>query len=446
MGVGNLTDEVKFKIKKIHAREILDSRGNPTVEVEMTSEGGITVIAAVPSGASTGSNEALEMRDKDAKRFHGKGVLHAISNVNEQIFPVVKGFDTRDVRLIDTTMLELDGTPNKSKLGANAMLGVSLAACKLSAKENGIPLYKQIYNLAYGKTSEKFLLPIPMANVINGGKHAGGKLAPQEFMLMPIDFSNFRDGIRAVAEIYQSLKTILKKKYGPLATNIGDEGGFGSPVDTSDEALSLLEEATEAAGYKVGKEISFALDPAATEFFVDSKYNIDDKSITEGELVDYWMDLIKSYPIVSIEDPFDEESFAGFAELTKKAGDKVQIVGDDLTVTSIKRLEIAIKNKSINSLLLKINQIGTITESIDAAKFCWKNNFSVVVSHRSGETEDTSIADLVVGLCAGQIKTGSVARGERTAKYNRLLRIHDELESDAAYPGGKFRTAFNDFI
>ena len=441
-----MTDEKKFNIKKIHAREILDSRGNPTVEVQMTSEGGMTVIAAVPSGASTGSNEALEMRDKDDKRFHGKGVLKAINNVNDKIFPAVKGFDSRDVRLIDTTMQKLDGTPNKSKIGANAMLGVSLAACKLGAKENNVPLYKQIYNLAYGKTAEKFLLPLPMANVINGGKHAGGKLAPQEFMIMPINLANFRDGIRSIAEIYQSLKKILKKQYGPSSTNIGDEGGFASPVDTSDEALSLLEKATEDAGYKVGKEICFALDPAATEFYSESKYHIDGTSITEGELVDYWYNLIKSYPIVSIEDPFDEESFAGFAELTKKAGDKVQIVGDDLTVTNLKRLEMAIENKSINSLLLKINQIGTITESIDAAKLCWKNNFSVVVSHRSGETEDTSIADLVVGLCAGQIKTGSVARGERTAKYNQLLRINDELGNNAAYPGTKFRTAFNDFI
>jgi len=433
-------------IKKVYAREILDSRGNPTIEVEIHSEGEIKVRAAVPSGASTGSNEALELRDKDAKRYHGKGVLQAIKNVNEKIFPVVKGKDAKNFFEIDQIMLDLDGTKNKTNLGANAILGVSLACCKLGAKANNIPLYKHIYNQAYGKDSNKFLLPVPMANVINGGKHAGGKLAPQEFMLMPIHLTDYRESIRAIAEIYQNLKKILKKEYGPSATNIGDEGGFGSPVDTSKEALDLLEKATEEAGYKPKNEICIALDPAASEFYDNGNYLIDGNSISEGELVDYWVNLIESYPIVSIEDPFHEESFSGFAELTRKVGKDVQVVGDDLTVTNIDRLNIAIKKQSINSLLLKINQIGSLSEAINAAKLCWKNNYSVVVSHRSGETEDTSIADLVVGLCAGQIKTGSVARGERTAKYNQLLRIYDELGNNGKFAGKDFRVAFNKYV
>ena len=441
-----MVEENKFKIKNAFAREVYDSRGNPTVEVEMISEIGQKVYAIVPSGASTGTNEALELRDNDIKRFHGKGVLQAIKNVNEKIAPAIKGFDSRKLYELDKLMIELDNTKNKLNLGANATLGISLAACKLAAKAKEIPLYKQFYDIAYRKNTEKFLLPVPMANVINGGKHAGGNLAPQEFMLMPVYFNDFREAMRAISEIYQSLKKILKKNYGPSATNIGDEGGFGSPVDTSKEALDLLEKATEDAGYKVKKEICFALDPAATEFYKEEKYNIDGKTITEMELVDYWVDLINSYPIVSLEDPFHEESFGGFAELTKKVGKDVQIVGDDLTVTNINRLEMAIENNSINSLLLKINQIGTISESMDAAKLCWRQNYSVVVSHRSGETEDTSIADLVVGLGTGQIKTGSIARGERTAKYNQLLRINDELETKATYAGEKFRTAFRNFI
>ena len=446
MDVISLTDDKKFIINKILAREILDSRGNPTVEVEIISDTGLRAHAAVPSGASTGTNEALEMRDNDKKRYHGKGVLQAIDNVNTKILPAVKGKDVRDFYALDKLMLNLDGTKNKASLGANAILGVSLASCKLGALAEGIPLYQYLYKVAYGKEAEKFLLPVPMANVINGGKHAGGNLAPQEFMLMPIHLKDFRESVRAIAEIYQSLKKILKKNYGPGATNIGDEGGFGGPVDTSKEALDLLEQATEEAGYKPKTEICIALDPAASEFYEDNKYHIDGKSITEAEMVDYWVDLTKSYPIVSIEDPFHEESFAGFAELTKKVGKDVQIVGDDLTVTSIDRLNMAIDKQSINSLLLKINQIGSISESIAAAKLCWEKGYSVVVSHRSGETEDTSIADLVVGLCTGQIKTGSVARGERTAKYNQLLRIYDELGSKAGYAGSKFRTAFKDYI
>ncbi|MGC9778051.1 MAG: phosphopyruvate hydratase [Candidatus Heimdallarchaeota archaeon] len=434
------------KIQKIVAREVFDSRGNPTIEVEVHTDSKYKARALVPSGASTGSNEALELRDKDRNRFLGKGVLKAIKNAQEKILPLLKGKDVRDVHTLDKLMLELDGTPNKAKLGANATLGVSLACCKLAAKIEDIPLYEQLFTLAYNKKGTKFQLPAPMANVINGGKHAGGKLAPQEFMIMPLGFTDFREALRSISEIYQVLKKILKKKYGPSVTNVGDEGGFGSPVDTSQEAMDLLVGATKEAGYKVKDEICFALDPAAAEFFKDGKYHIDDKILSEGELVDYWYDLIQTYPIVSIEDPFDEESFSGFAELRKKVDDKVQIVGDDLTVTNTKRLAIAIEKESINSLLLKINQIGTITEAIAAAKMCWDNNYSVVVSHRSGETEDTSIADLSVGLCNGQIKAGSIARGERTAKYNQLLRISDKLGSKAVYAGINFRTGFKEFI
>ncbi len=436
----------KFAIEKIYAREVFDSRGNPTVEVVIQTESHYKVHAIVPSGASTGTNEVFELRDNDNNRFLGKGVLTAIKNIQEKILPVLKGKDIREISELDKLMLELDGTPNKSNLGANAILGVSLASCKLAAKVEGIPLYEQLYKLAYGKTASKYLLPVPLANVINGGKHAGGNLAPQEFMLMPLGFKDLREAMRSISEVYQVLKTILKKKYGSSAINVGDEGGFGSPVDTSKEAMDLLVDATEEAGYQVKDEMCFALDPAASEFYKEGKYHIDGKIITEGELVDYWYDLIQSYPIVSVEDPFAEESFSGFAELRKKVTDKIQIVGDDLTVTNTKRLEIAIKEQSINSLLLKINQIGTITEAIDAAKMCWDNSYSVIVSHRSGETEDTSIADLSVGLCAGQIKAGSIARGERTAKYNQLLRISDSLGSKAIYPGKDFRVAYKKFI
>ncbi|NHJ48151.1 MAG: phosphopyruvate hydratase [Asgard group archaeon] len=436
----------KYKIKEVIAREVFDSRGNPTIEAEIYSSTGISAQAIVPSGASTGSNEALELRDGNENRYFGKGLTKAINNIHDKIFPAIKGKDVRDVNEIDKIMLELDGTSNKASLGANAMLSISLASCKLSARAQEIPLYKQIYKLAYKKEPKKYLLPTPMANIINGGKHAGGKLAPQEFMIMPIGFSDFREAIRSISEIYHILKTILKNKYGASATNVGDEGGFGSPVDTSKDALELLVIATEEAGYKMKKEISFALDPAAAEFHKDGNYKIDGEILSEGEMVDYWYDLIQTYPIVSIEDPFDEEAFSGFAELRKKVADKVQIVGDDLTVTNTKRLSMAIEKKSINSLLLKINQIGTITEAIAAAMMCWDNDYSVVVSHRSGETEDTSIADISVGLCSGQIKTGSLARGERTAKYNRLLRIADKLGTDASYAGKDFRTVFKKFI
>jgi enolase len=435
-----------FTIDRILSREVFDSRGNPTVEVELFNQKGASAKAIVPSGASTGANEALELRDKDPKRFSGKGVLQAVENIEQKILPEIKGQDVRNIRALDNTLLALDGTDRKTNLGANALLGVSLAATKLAAKIEGMHLFAKIYQLAYDKKADNYLLPVPMANIINGGKHAGGKLAPQEFMIMPLGFDNLKEALRAISEIYQTLKGILKKKYGPSVTNVGDEGGFGSPVDTSKEAMDLLVLATEEAGYKVKDEVFFALDPAASEFFEKGHYLIDGEKLSESEMVDYWYALIQEFPIVSLEDPFDEESFEGFAELRKKVADKVQIVGDDLTVTNTKRLQMAIDKKSINSLLLKINQIGTITESIAAAKMCWKNDYSVVVSHRSGETEDTSIADISVGLCTGQIKTGSIARGERTAKYNQLLRIADKLGSKAIYPGKDFRDGYKKFI
>ncbi|NHJ87454.1 MAG: phosphopyruvate hydratase [Asgard group archaeon] len=441
-----MTVDDRFSIAKILSREVFDSRGNPTVEVEMHTKVGQKARAIIPSGASTGKHEALELRDGDKSRFFGKGVLTAVSNIQEKIFTKIKGLDVRDVNAIDKIMFEIDGTKRKLNLGANAILGVSLASSKLAAKVEGIPLYQKFYQLSYGKISSKYQLPVPMANVINGGKHAGGKLAPQEFMLMPIGLKDFKEALRAISEIYTVLKNILKEKYGPSATNVGDEGGFGSPVDTTTEALDLLVEATEKANYKIKDEICFALDPAASEFYKDSNYHIDGKTISESELVDYWFELTKAYPIVSIEDPFNEESFVGFAELRKKVADKVQIVGDDLTVTNTDRLQLAIDNQSINALLLKINQIGSITESIAAAKMCWENDYSVVVSHRSGETEDASIADLAVGLCNGQIKTGAIARGERTAKYNQLLRIYEELGSKGIFAGSNFRTGYKDFI
>lgn len=435
-----------YLINKIIAREVFDSRGNPTIEVEIQTKNGQKARAIVPSGASTGAHEALELRDEDKSRFLGKGVLKAISNVQDIIFPKIEGCDVRNIHILDDIMLNLDVTKRKLNLGANAILSVSLACSKLAAKVEGIPLYDKLFQLAYNKKAKKYQLPVPMANVINGGKHAGGKLAPQEFMIMPLGFKDLREAMRSISEIYAHLKIILKNKYGPAATNVGDEGGFGSPVDKSKDALDLLVIATEQAQYELGKEIYFALDPAASEFYRNENYYIDGETLNEGELVDYWYDLIQTYPIVSIEDPFNEDSFEGFAEFRKKVADKIQVVGDDLTVTSTERLQMAIDKRSINSLLLKINQIGSITESIAAAKLCWENNYSIVVSHRSGETEDTSIADLTVGLCNGQIKTGAIARGERTAKYNQLLRISEELGNKAIYAGQKFRTGFKEFI
>ncbi len=414
------------KITKIIPREIIDSRGNPTVEVDVyTSEG--FGRALVPSGASTGEHEALELRDKD-KRFLGKGVLKAIENINKLIAPKVIGMEVTEQEAIDNLMLEIDGTENKSKLGANAMLGVSLAVCKAAANGLNLPIYEYM-------NKDATSLPVPMLNVINGGEHAGGNLKIQEFMLIPHGFKRYSEALRSICEVYQVLRNNLKK-FGPSAINLGDEGGFGSPVDTAPEALDMLVEAIKDAGYKPGKQISIGLDSAASEFFEDSLYEVDGKKLTGSELVDYYVDLVNQYPIISIEDPFDENDFESFAKLHAKVPD-ISVVADDLTVTNPKRIQMAIDKKAANYLLLKVNQIGTLTESIQAANLARNNGWGINISHRSGETEDAFIADLAVALGAERIKTGAPARGERTAKYNQLLRIEEQLGDKAKYLGSK---------
>lgn len=414
------------KITKIIPREIIDSRGNPTVEVDVyTSEG--FGRALVPSGASTGEHEALELRDKD-KRFLGKGVLKAIENINKLIAPKVIGMEVIEQEAIDNLMLEIDGTENKSKLGANAMLGVSLAVCKAAANGLNLPIYEYM-------NKDATSLPVPMLNVINGGKHAGGNLKIQEFMLIPHGFKRYSEALRSICEVYQVLRNNLKK-FGPSAINLGDEGGFGSPVDTAPEALDMLVEAIEDTGYKPGKQISIGLDSAASEFFEDSLYEVDGKKLTGNELVDYYVNLVDQYPIISIEDPFDENDFESFAQLHAKVPN-ISVVADDLTVTNPKRIQMAIDKKAANYLLLKVNQIGTLTESIQAANLARDNGWGINISHRSGETEDAFIADLAVALGAERIKTGAPARGERTAKYNQLLRIEEQLGDKAKYLGSK---------
>jgi len=414
------------KITKIIPREIIDSRGNPTVEVDVyTSEG--FGRALVPSGASTGEHEALELRDKD-KRFLGKGVLKAIENINKLIAPKVIGMEVTEQEAIDNLMLKIDGTENKSKLGANAMLGVSLAVCKAAANGLNLPIYEYM-------NKDATSLPVPMLNVINGGKHAGGNLKIQEFMLIPHGFKKYSEALRAICEVYQVLRNNLKK-FGPSAINLGDEGGFGSPVDTAPEALDMLVEAIEDAGYKPGKQISIGLDSAASEFFEDSLYEVDGKKLTGSELVDYYVNLVNQYPIISIEDPFDENDFESFAKLHAKVP-SISVVADDLTVTNPKRIQMAIDKKAANYLLLKVNQIGTLTESIQAANLARNNGWGINISHRSGETEDAFIADLAVALGAERIKTGAPARGERTAKYNQLLRIEEQLGDKVKYLGSK---------
>ncbi|TET79090.1 MAG: phosphopyruvate hydratase, partial [Candidatus Heimdallarchaeota archaeon] len=405
---------------------IIDSRGNPTVEVDVyTSEG--FGRALVPSGASTGEHEALELRDKD-KRFLGKGVLKAIENINKLIAPKVIGMEVTEQEAIDNLMLEIDGTENKSKLGANAMLGVSLAVCKAAANGLNLPIYEYM-------NKDATSLPVPMLNVINGGKHAGGNLKIQEFMLIPHGFKRYSEALRSICEVYQVLRNNLKK-FGPSAINLGDEGGFGSPVDTAPEALDMLVEAIEDAGYEPGKQISIGLDSAASEFYEDSLYEVDGKKLTGSELVDYYVNLVNQYPIISIEDPFDENDFESFAKLHAKVPD-ISVVADDLTVTNPKRIQMAIDKKAANYLLLKVNQIGTLTESIQAANLARNNGWGINISHRSGETEDAFIADLAVALGAERIKTGAPARGERTAKYNQLLRIEEQLGDKAKYLGSK---------
>jgi enolase len=429
-------------VTKVHARQIFDSRGNPTVEVDLTTQHG-TFRAAVPSGASTGIHEALELRDKD-ETFHGKGVALAVKNVNEVIGPAVieAKIDPCNQEAFDKFLLDLDGTENKSKLGANALLGVSMAATKAGAVANGVPLYRHIATLAGNKD---VIMPVPAFNVINGGSHAGNRLAMQEFMILPVGAANFSEAMRMGSETYHHLKKVIKAKYGQDACNVGDEGGFAPAIQNNEEGLELLVEAIEKAGY-TGK-IKIAMDCAASEFFKDGKYDLDFKNdesnpddyITPEQLTDLYKGFIEKYPIVSIEDSHDQDDWEGWKSLTSTTD--IQIVGDDLTVTNPKRIAKAAELGSCSGLLLKVNQIGTVTESINACKLAQQSGWGVMVSHRSGETEDTFIADLVVGLCTGQIKTGAPCRSERLAKYNQLLRIEEELGADAKFAGAEFRHA-----
>ncbi len=415
-----------MEIEKIWAREVLDSRGNPTVEAEVTVKGHrITAIA--PSGASTGTWEAHELRD-GGDRYGGKGVLKAVENVRTEIAKKLVGMDPTDQRAIDEAMIELDGTENKTRLGGNATVAVSLAVARAGAMCNGVPIYEHI-------GGDHVTLPVPMLNIINGGKHAGGNLKIQECMIIPAGAPSFSECLRMSTEVYMHLKTLLKNKYGVGAINIGDEGGFAPPLDTVDEALSIIVDSISDAGYVPGKDVFLAIDAASSEFYKDGVYNVDGMDLSAGELADHYVELTKTHPLISIEDPFFEDDFATTAELTRKVGNRVQIVGDDLFVTNSKRLARGIDEGAANALLLKVNQIGTVTESGDAAKMSFDNGYNVVVSHRSGESEDTTIADLSVGWGSGEIKTGAPARGERTAKYNRLLRIEEDLGSKAVFPG-----------
>ncbi|MFM1757580.1 MAG: hypothetical protein RL193_157 [Actinomycetota bacterium] len=413
-------------IEALGAREILDSRGNPTVEVEVLLEDGTAARAAVPSGASTGAFEAVELRD-GGKRYLGKGVEQAIKNVNDVIAPEVVGLDAQDQRLVDQTMIDLDGTKNKAKLGANAILGVSLAVAKASAEHADLSLFK------YVGGNNAHVLPVPMMNILNGGAHADTNVDIQEFMVAPIGADSFKESLRWGAEIYHSLKSVLKKR--GLATSIGDEGGFAPNLDSNRAALDLILEAVEGAGFKPGKEIALAMDVAATEFHDNGKYSFEGKQISASEMIAYYSSLVASYPIVSIEDPLDEDDWDGWAAITKELGSKIQLVGDDLFVTNPERLAKGIAANTANALLVKVNQIGSLTETLDAVEMAHRAGYRSMMSHRSGETEDVTIADLAVATNCGQIKTGAPARSERVAKYNQLLRIEEELAEGARYAG-----------
>jgi len=434
-----------MSIKRIHARAIFDSRGNPTVEVDLYTEKGL-FRAGVPSGASTGIHEALELRDNVKAEYMGKGVNQAVKNVNEVIAPALlqQNFNVTEQEKIDNFMLQLDGTKNKSKLGANAILGVSIAVCKAGAAELGIPLYRHIANLAGHKD---IIMPVPAFNVINGGSHAGNKLAMQEFMLLPTGATSFQQAMRMGSEIYHNLKNVIKGKYGLDACNVGDEGGFAPNIQDNMEGLELLKVAIEKAGY-TGK-VKIGMDVAASEFYENGKYNLDFKSkepnpsltVSSDELAQIYSDMVSKYPVVSIEDAFEQDDWEAWTKF--HANTNIQLVGDDLTVTNTERIQTAIEKKACNCLLLKVNQIGSVTESINSCKLAQSNGWGVMVSHRSGETEDSFIADLVVGLGTGQIKTGATCRSERLAKYNQLLRIEEELGADAKFAGENFRKPLN---
>ena len=418
-------------IESVLAREVLDSRGNPTVEVEVTLYDGAKGRAMVPSGASTGVHEAWEKRDGDKKRYGGKGVLGAVEAVNEEIADAIVGWTATDQIGIDQAMIELDGTENKKRLGANAILGVSLAVAHAAANSQDLPLYRYLGGVG-GRT-----LPVPMMNIMNGGKHAAGATDMQEFMVMPVGATSYHEGLRWGVEIYQSLKKVLSKK--GYATTVGDEGGFAPAVSANSEALDLILTAIREAGYTPGDQVMLAMDPAMTELYEDGKYHlkVEGKSLTGREMVDFWESWIDKYPIISLEDGLAEDDWDNWALLVERLGDRLQIVGDDLLVTNVKRIEQALERKAANSLLCKVNQIGTLTEAIESVNLVQRNGWTAVASHRSGETEDATIADLAVALNAGQIKTGAPARSDRIAKYNQLLRIEEDLGDAAIYPGMK---------
>jgi enolase len=414
-------------IEFVHAREILDSRGNPTVEVEVILEDGAQGRAAVPSGASTGAFEAAELRDGDKKRYLGKGATKAVENVVETLAEEVLGFDAADQRSLDQAMIELDGTDNKSKLGANAILGVSLAVAHAAADSADLPLYKYLG----GPTAN--VLPVPMMNILNGGSHADSNVDIQEFMIAPIGAETFAEAVRIGAEVYHNLKSVLKSK--GLATGLGDEGGFAPNLDSNRAALDLIVEAIKGAGYTPGKEVALALDVAASEFYENGSYTFEGAAKSSDEMIAYYSELVDAYPLVSIEDPLNEEDWEGWAKMNAALGEKVQLVGDDLFVTNVTRLQRGIDEKAANSMLVKVNQIGSLTETIDAVSLAHRNGFTTMMSHRSGETEDVTIADLVVALGCGQIKSGAPARTERVAKYNQLMRIEEDLDDAATYAG-----------
>jgi enolase len=420
-------------IEAVGAREILDSRGNPTVEVEVALDDGTVARAAVPSGASTGQFEAVELRD-GGSRYGGKGVDKAVTAVLDKIGPELVGFDASEQRLVDQQLLDLDGTPNKAKLGANAILGVSLAVAKAAAESANLPLFR------YVGGPNAHLLPVPMMNILNGGAHADTGVNIQEFMIAPVGAATFREALEQGASVYHALKAVLKEK--KLATGLGDEGGFAPDLPNNREALDLITSAVEKAGLKVGEDIVFALDVAASEFYEDGGYQFEGAAKTAEQMVAYYSDLVSSYPIVSIEDPLNEEDWDGWKAMTASLGDKIQIVGDDLFVTNVERLQRGIDERSANALLVKVNQIGSLTETLDSVDLAHRNGFRCMMSHRSGETEDTTIADLAVATNCGQIKTGAPARSERVAKYNQLLRIEEELDDAARYAG---RAAFPRF-
>ncbi len=419
-------------ISQIHARQIFDSRGNPTVEVDVTLDSGVVGRAAVPSGASTGKHEAVELRDDDQSQYMGKGVLKAVDNVNSKIAAELVGFSVYEQALLDKIMLELDGTPNKANLGANAILGVSLAAARAAAQDAGMPLYRYVGGVGAST------LPVPMMNILNGGSHADNSIDFQEFMIMPTGASSFSEALRWGTEIFHHLKNVLKKQ--GFSTNVGDEGGFAPNIKSNEDAIKIVLQAIETAGYRPGEDVFIAMDAAVSEFYEDGVYHFKKSTgdkLTSSQMVDYWADWVKKYPIISLEDGMDEDDWTGWKSLTERVGQQTQLVGDDLFVTNVDRLQRGIDEGIANAILIKVNQIGTLTETINAVNLGRRNGYKSVMSHRSGETEDSTIADLAVALNTGQIKTGSASRSDRMAKYNQLLRIEEELGETAYFPGKK---------